>query len=189
MKTWNRTLFDWDAFTGVGVETDFMVTDWHDVSVRLWHKIHGLRIMSLPYHGRAAFEFDILRVAIGPTDQRAEIVQRLKGICNQQRNVFVFEERYGTTLYGSFNLLRGETFCDAALKVAGSIFLNFGVDQPRGYCLSCFKLSQQTFVKRDGKWIDLATYLRTKNEIPVYTESVEAVVDRRCFPQGVKTAD
>lgn len=177
MKKWNLTLFDWSALRACGISTDILVTDWPEkVEEKFFHKVHGLRIFSLPESRRAVFEADIRRGAIGPTDQRNEIRGRLLTIRQNRREVcLVNEERFGVKFVGLFSLFARETFCDGALEFARSFYERLGVDQPTGYCLSAFSLTQRTFVKpRDGVWIDYASFLRMKNGLLSYGEESEA---------------
>jgi hypothetical protein len=150
----------------------------------LWHRIHGLRIYSLPSHQRAILELDVHRCIVSPTNQCNVITQRIGGICAGSRNVYVVHKQHSQTFEASFLLFDGEHFCDAAIDVARSVFVGFGVASAEKFTLSHFTLSQQTFVHKNDHWMDYASFLRQVKGLPAFAKVEEAKFNQQCLFVG-----
>jgi hypothetical protein len=59
-----------------------------------------------------------------------------------------------------------EEFCNGALRLAREIFTEFGIADPKGGILTSFALCQETFIKREGRWISLQDVLRIRHKLP-----------------------
>lgn len=179
MKKWSRTTFDWtSSMQACGVETDILVTDWHEENVKLWHKIHGMSIYSLPNHYRAILRLWIQRVAIVPTDQREAIFDRLRHLFGGRRRAVVDRSSCGHWFEVSYTLFDDEQFCEAAIDIAREVFRAFGVSDPVGYRLASFTVVQQTFVWSRERWVDFAGWLRQKYGLPVVVNVETAEINK-----------
>lgn len=72
-----------------------------------------------------------------------------------------------------FELSKGESFCDAAIKIAKLVFAIFGQENPDS--IGDFRVYQSTLVRHKGLWMTFKQYLVEKHNLPKdeHTEQLE----------------
>jgi hypothetical protein len=171
MKTqiWNRTTIVWGMSSLFDVKTNIPVDDWYDKKEKLFYTVHDLRVTSSPdqdHDRRGVIKLKIFRVSVGATTQRAEIISRLGKLDDSILNVSD-GNGYIDPFKVTYQLKKGESFCDSAFKKVRLIFERFGIEDEKGYILSNFMPIQETLVKtKKNGWIPFGDYLRLKQKLP-----------------------
>jgi len=169
LKIWQKTTIAWGLHSYSSVDTDILVDDWFDKKEKYFHTISRLNISSLSERDengnrQAIMEVRIMRVSVGPTTARNEIINKLmrfdSGIIGVKDSSFSepFTVRYA--------LEDGESFCDSAIKKVQKLFEVFGIKDEGNYLLANFLTFQETLVLTKKGPIPFADYLRGKYKLP-----------------------
>lgn len=168
-QIWDRTIIVWEMNQPFGIETNIPVDDWHEKKVNYVHTLHELRAISMPdkeHIRKGIIQLQFMRVAIGPTTMRSEIISRLQ---NLDSSILDVSDGRGFCDFFTitYQLRNGESFCESAFEKVEFIFKSFGVKDEKHFILSNFMPIRETLVKtkKDG-WIPFGDYLRSKLKLP-----------------------
>lgn len=169
LKIWQKTTIAWGLSSVSGVNTDIPVDDWYEKEKKYFHTIDRLNISSLSERDengsrQAVIEIRFMRVSIGPTTARNEIINKLMRF--DSGIIGVKDPTFSKPFIVRYALEEGESFCDSGIKKVQKLFEVFGIKDEKNYLLANFLTFQETLVLTKNGPVPFADYLRNKYKLP-----------------------